>query len=151
MIEQIWINPEEGKDNVRVTEIELVAGSGIVGDHNFGKSQWNAQNVTFIESETIAQYNEEYNQTIALESTKRNIITSGDDLKSMVGHEFTIGDCRFKAVELCEPCSYLGDLLANETMTQAQVVKAFVHTGLRADFLVGGNVSAGMPFEVHPA
>jgi len=149
MIEQIWINPEIGIPNKRVTEIQVVAGSGIVGDHNFNKSQWIGQNITFIEREKILQYNKDYGQNIEMGATRRNIVTKGIDLNALVDKEFSIGDVRFKGVDLCEPCKDLGQALATDTITSPEVVKAFLTWGgLRANILQDGQLSVGMSFEV---
>ena len=152
MIEQIWIAREERIDTQRVTDIQVVAGSGIVGDRNFDKSKWLGQNITFIESETIVRFNKEFDQNIAFGATRRNVITKGIDLNSLVDKEFSIGGARFRGVELCEPCKYFGGLLENETVASEQVVKAFVHHGgLRADVIHSGNLSTGMSFDLNPS
>ena len=151
MIEQLWIAREEGIDTESVTDIQVVAGSGIIGDRNFDKSKWPGQNITFIESETIIRFNKENDQNISFGAIRRNVITKGVDLNSLVNKEFSIGVARFRGVELCEPCKYLGELLENETITCDQFVKAFVHCGgLRADVIHGGNLSTGMSFDLHP-
>ena len=75
MIEQIWIASEEGLDTQSVTDIRVIAGSGIIGDQNFGKSKWPGQNITFIESETILRFNTKYDQNISFGATRRNVIT----------------------------------------------------------------------------
>ncbi len=152
MIEELWIASEEGLDTESVADIQVVAGSGIVGDRNFDKSKWSGQNITFIESETIIRFNTEYNQNISYGAARRNVVTKGIDLNSLVDKEFSIGDARFRGVELCEPCNYLGELLENKTISCDQVVKAFVHCGgLRADVIHGGNLSTGMSIELNPA
>ena len=68
----------------------------------------------------------------------------------MVGKEFSIGNVRFKGVELCEPCATLGKLLGNDTLAAKDVVKAFVHkSGLRADVLSDGEIQYGMSITVN--
>ena len=60
-----------------------------------------------------------------------------------------IGDVRFYGVELCEPCAFLGQLLANDSLSAPQVVKAWLHRGgLRANVLSTGILKKGMPFIV---
>ena len=148
MIEEIYIAKESKKEQIKVTEIQLVAGSGIVGDRNFGESRWPGQNITFIESEEIESFNEVYGQNISMEATRRNVITKGVRLNELVGKKFTIGGIKFLGVELCEPCSFLGELLENKTISKKNVVKNFVHKGgLRADILSNGNLSVGMPID----
>lgn len=47
-IERIFISTEAGGKQSEREQIELVVGSGIVGDRNFGLSKWPGQNLTFI-------------------------------------------------------------------------------------------------------
>ncbi len=148
MIEEIYIAKKRGSPQQRKHEVEVRSDLGIVGDRNFGKKVHPGQNVTFIEREEIDSYNAKYNQCIPLESTRRNIITKGVRLNDLVGKVFCVGNATFKGVELCEPCKFLGDQLANQGMSPAQVVKAFVSKGgLRADVLSDGVISIGMDLE----
>ena len=149
MIKTIFIAEKALGTQQQVETIEVVTGKGIVGDRNFDKAQWPGQNITFIESEEIDAFNRNFNQTIDLAATRRNVITQGIRLNDLVGKEFTIGTVRFKGVELCEPCETLGELLGNDTIAQKDVVKAFVHkSGLRADVLSDGVISIGMDFKL---
>jgi len=148
MIEEIYIASEEGLETQSVTDIQVVAGFGIVGDRNFNKSKWRGQNITFIESEVIIQFNKEYKQNFCYGDLRRNVITKGIDLNSLVNKQFSIGDARFLGIELCEPCNYLSKTIKNSTLSSKQIVKAFVHRGgLRADVIHGGSLSTGMAFE----
>lgn len=150
MIHTIFIAEHSLGKQVQVDKIELITGKGIVGDRNFDRAQWPGQNITFIEIEEIEAFNNNYQQRIQLADTRRNIITQGIRLNDLVGKIFTIGDVRFKGVELCEPCATLGKLLGNDTLAAKDVVKAFVHkSGLRADVLSGGEIQYGMSITVN--
>lgn len=150
MIHTIFIAEHSLGKQVQVDKIELITGKGIVGDRNFDRAQWPGQNITFIEIEEIEAFNNNYQQRIHLADTRRNIITQGIRLNDLVGKIFTIGDVRFKGVELCEPCATLGKLLGNDTLAAKDVVKAFVHkSGLRADVLSGGEIQYGMSITVN--
>lgn len=149
MIHTIFIAEHSLGKQVQVDKIELITGKGIVGDRNFDRAQWPGQNITFIEIEEIEAFNNNYQQRIQLADTRRNIITQGIRLNDLVGKEFSIGNVRFKGVELCEPCATLGKLLGNDTLAAKDVVKAFVHkSGLRADVLTDGEIHTGMRFDV---
>ena len=149
MILAIYVSGKKGEEQSAVSEVDVVAGCGIVGDRNFRKTRWSGQNITFIESEEIDKYNRNYSQDIPLDATRRNIITKGVRLNSLVGREFSVGTVRFRGVELCEPCSKLGKNLENQMITKKEVVKALVHKGgLKADILSGGKLAAGMVFAV---
>lgn len=150
MIHTIFIAEHSLGKQVQVDKIELITGKGIVGDRNFDRAQWPGQNITFIEIEEIEAFNNNYQQRIHLADTRRNIITQGIRLNDLVGKIFTIGDVRFKGVELCEPCATLGKLLGNDTLAAKDVVKAFVHkSGLRADVLSDGEIQYGMSITVN--
>ncbi|MDH4042520.1 MAG: sulfurase [Gammaproteobacteria bacterium] len=149
MIIAIHISARPGEALRSVPEVELVAGKGITGDRNFGKGKYPGQNVTFIAREAVARYNLDFGQSIAPESTRRNIVTEGVDLNSLVGREFSIGPVVLRGVELCLPCSRLGKLLENDSISRADVVRAFVTSGgLRADIISGGTLAVGMPFRL---
>lgn len=148
MIEALFIAKEHNTAQEQVESIELVEGKGIVGDRNFEQSKWPGQNLTFIEQEEIENYNREFQQDISISDTRRNIITKGVRLNDLVGKTFQIGTVKLIGVELCEPCATLGSALENETIKNADVVKAFLHKGgLRADVLTSGVISVGMSID----
>jgi MOSC domain-containing protein YiiM len=148
MIKAIFTASENLGGQRQVPAIDLVAGKGIKGDRNFDRSQWPGQNITFIELEEINAFNQRFSQQISLSDTRRNVITEGVRLNDLVGQIFRIGDVSFKGVELCEPCSTLGALLQNDSLSKKAVVKAFTHkAGLRADVLSDGQMSVGMQIE----
>ncbi|MBL4606272.1 MAG: hypothetical protein JKY01_00360 [Pseudomonadales bacterium] len=147
MIKTLFIAHQAGEKLRQVDSIEVVTGAGIVGDRNFKKSTWPGQNITFIAMEAIEAFNRDHCQTITPGATRRNVITKGVDLNSLVGKMFFIGAVRFRGVELCEPCKALGDQLANESISNSDVVKALINRGgLRADICSDGELSTGMPF-----
>lgn len=150
MIEAIFVSKKPRGALQKVNEVQVVLGSGITGDRNFNKSKWPGQNITLIEIESIEKYNSRYGQNIELGATRRNIITKGVDLNALVGQDFSIGEARFRGIELCEPCSVLGKLLENEHISRAEVVKAFLGCGgLRADIIGSGILSVGMHIVGH--
>lgn len=103
MIKSIHIARQTCGQQQAVAEIHLIAGRGILGDRNFDQRKWPGQNITFVEAEEIARYNETCGQAIAEHATRRNVVTEG---------------VRFRGVELCEPCAFLGKLLANADMAK---------------------------------
>ena len=148
MIKAIFVARENKWQQFQVDFADLVQGRGILGDRNFSKSKWPGQNITLIEIEEIESYNENFSQSIGLSDARRNIVTQGIRLNELVGKEFRFGEVVLKGVELCEPCSILGELLENEVMNKNDVVKAFLHkAGLRADVVSGGRIFVNMQFE----
>lgn len=144
-IEQLFIAARAEGEQQQCDSLELVAAQGIVGDRNFGLSKWPGQNITFIESEEIAAYNQNFNQSLNSSDCRRNVITQGIRLNDLVGKNFCIGKATFYGVELCEPCADLGERLHNANISKADVVKAFTHKGgLRADITSSGTIECGM-------
>lgn len=149
MIKSIYVAKERGGPQQAVPEIRLIAGRGILGDRNFDQGKWPGQNLTFVEAEEIARYNASYGQAVAEHATRRNVVTEGVRLNDLVEKEFSVGGVRFRGVELCEPCAFLGELLANAEIAKKDVVKAWVaRGGLRADVLSDGIIEVGMRFDL---
>ena len=149
MIVSIYLSTASGEAPHAPSRALVTEGAGIVGDRNFGKTQYPGQNVTFIAAEAVAKYNQDHGQSIEPQATRRNIITAGIELNSLVGKDFSIGSAKFRGVELCTPCASLGELLKNEDISSPEVVKAFLSSGgLRADVVASGEISVGMSFSV---
>ena len=149
MIKALFITENSGEALQPCNQVQVVAGAGIVGDRNFKKEQWPGQNITFVASEAIEKFNNDYQQSISLDTLRRNIVTEGVNLNALVGKKFSVGEVRLIGVELCEPCKDLGLRLENEKLSGADIVKAFLHSGgLRADILSDGVLSVGMPVVV---
>jgi hypothetical protein len=123
--------------------VELRAGRGIVGDRyfdgtgTFSASEKHGQQLTLIEAEVLDALQEQgLNLTPA--DARRNIVTRGIDLNSLVGEEFQVGTARCVGRRLCEPCSHL------QRLTGAALLRPMVHRGgLRADILESGVVEVG--------
>jgi MOSC domain-containing protein YiiM len=72
------------------------------------------------------------------DETRRNIITSGVDLNSLVGQRFTVGTAGLIGRRLCEPCRHLQELVGRP------VIRPLIHKGgLRADILLDGVIELG--------
>ncbi|MEZ5498414.1 MAG: MOSC domain-containing protein [Steroidobacteraceae bacterium] len=148
-VERICIARAPGGDLVELESVELVAGQGIVGDRYFGRRVEPGQNLTLVAAEQILAINAEYGTTYDLLATRRNLVTRGVDLNTLIGKEFSVGAARLIGVELCEPCATLGKRLAGSGRPPARVVKQFLHrAGLRADIVAGGAIRRGDPLSI---
>jgi len=146
MIQAIFIAPEPKAQQHSVTQIDVIAHQGIIGDRNYEQHRWQGQNITLIEIEHINAFNQQYQQKIAIEDTRRNIITKGISLNELVGQEFSIGPVRLLGTERCEPCHTLSQQLATDTVSAQHVLKAFTaKAGIRATLLTSGTITVGMP------
>lgn len=144
VIERIFISPARGAPQVECDRITVQAGLGPVGDRNFGVSAHPGQNLTLVEAEEIERFCAQYGQVTDLSITRRNLVTRGVRLNDLLNAEFTIGSVKLRGVELCEPCSILGNNLRNESLAPASVIKHWVgRGGLRVDVLTNGEIVRG--------
>ncbi|HEX5683659.1 MAG TPA: hypothetical protein VFY73_06440 [Ideonella sp.] len=143
-IEHIFLATESGGPQQACERICVLAGKGIEGDRYFDRHDEPGQNLTLIEAEEIEAFLNEHQRPIDLSVTHRNLVTRGVRLNELVGREFLVGEVRLRGVELCEPCMGMGQALAGDSLTPAQVVKRLVQRGgLRADVLSDGLIERG--------
>lgn len=93
---------------LEVDQIECVAGHGIRGDRFFDfKPDYKGQ-ITFFAWETFSELQRELEAPDARPAgTRRNVITEGADLPSLIGQEFEIQGVRFLGVEESKPCHWM--------------------------------------------
>ena len=122
-----------------VNSIEVVAGKGVVNDRHFKEHNHKKSQITLIEIEHIHYYNKTFGTSILPIQFRRNIITEGIRLNQLVGKEFFIGNVKLKGHDLCRPCKYLQNKLAQDNF-----IKEFLHKGgLRCEILFSGKISVG--------
>ncbi len=119
---------------IECVEVRCVAGRGIEGDRFFDfKSNYKGQ-VTFFSAEVFADVCRELGVSGKSPGvTRRNIITAGADLNSLVGVEFEIQGVRFAGTAECSPCHWMNAVIAPgaEKLLHAR-------GGLRARILTDG-------------
>jgi len=134
----ITVCSDFGKDMIQLDSVEAIAGKGIVEDRYFKKNK-NTSNITLIEKENIDLFNKNSSCSISYQKFRRNIITKGIRLNSLVGREIFIGSVKIKVHELCQPCLKLQKLLG-----QNNFVKDMTHkSGIRCEILIGGKIGKG--------
>lgn len=132
---------------ISVEETEAVASRGLKGDHHFSArlSKSPGKNLTLIETEKIDAFVRATGLEFSPEDARRNIVTEGIDLNSLLGLEFHVGPVKVKAIELCEPCS----LLARRT--HRAVLWGLLHKGgLRCQIITGGLIRVGDKIAAYP-
>ena len=97
---------EAGKNPLdEVREIECVAGHGIRGDRFFDYKEDYKGQITFFSSEV---FHDVCRVLTAGEKSpgvaRRNVVTQGIDLNSLVGEEFLVQGIDFEGVCECRPC-----------------------------------------------
>ncbi len=98
---------------VECGEIHCVAGRGIVGDRFFDHKENYKGQITFFALEVFVDVCRELGvrgQSPCV--LRRNVITAGVDLNSLIGEEFVLQGLRFAGVEECRPCYWMDQALA---------------------------------------
>jgi MOSC domain-containing protein YiiM len=143
-LEELWLAPEAAAPMHRVPSARLLAGAGLEGDrYARGGGTWarypaTEKQVTLIDRADVAAVAAEAGVPLRPGDTRRNLVTSGIDLTSLVGRWFTVGDALLFGMKRCPPCAHL------ERLTGARLVKAMVHRGgINAAVFVGAEIAAG--------
>ena len=141
----IFVAPEGGQTLSEIPETRAVPGRGLAGDRYFDKKgtysarPGSGREVTLIESEALIAAKGDYAIDFAPGSHRRNLVTRGVALNHLVGQEFTVGTARLRGTRLCEPCTYLGELLHEPRSKLALVHRG----GLRCDIVSEGVIKTG--------
>lgn len=126
---------------IEVNEIECVSGRGVRGDRFFDyKPDYKGQ-ITFLSSEVFAEVCNLVGADKTAGAARRNVVTSGIDLNSLIGRTFTVQGVEFEGVCECKPCYWMDSAIgpgAEEAMRG--------RGGLRARILNDGilRVSTGI-------
>ncbi len=144
-ITAIFVAPMRHAELMAVEAVQLKAGKGIVGDRFFGfRPKHTGLNLTLIEAEVIEEFNKNHEQTMDFKVSRRNFVTRGIQLNTLVGKTFRVGETLCKGIELCEPCSLLAKQLPKASLSQTEIIRALTHKGgLRAEVLFDGIVRIG--------
>jgi hypothetical protein len=119
---------------IAVPEVECVAGQGLCGDRFFGFKENYKGQVTFFSAEVIDTVCDRFGvRDKSPGVTRRNVITRGTDLNSLVGKRFILQGIEFEGVAECSPCHWMNDAIAPGA-------EAALHGrgGLRARILTAG-------------
>ena len=122
-----------------VKELECVAGHGIRGDRFFDyKSDYKGQ-ITFFSSEVFADVCRAVGVNAKSPgAARRNVITEGVDLNTLIGKRFSVQGVEFEGVCECSPCYWMDRAIAPGA---EEALKG--RGGLRARILTDGVLRAG--------
>ena len=141
---EIWTAPEAAAPMVRSTTVQAVAGVGLVGDrYARGGGTWASypvqeKQVTLIDADEVAAVAADVGVPLTPGLTRRNVVTRGIALPSLVGQYFTVGEVLLFGTKRCPPCTHL------ERLTGWRLVKALAaRGGVNAAVFGGGTVSEG--------
>jgi MOSC domain-containing protein YiiM len=130
---------------VSVSAALAVPGRGLEGDRYFGGcGTWSYEHrlwseLTLVESEAL----EAAGLFISPGEARRNVVTAGVSLPSLIGRRFWIGEVEAFGERSCDPCKHL-DRLTGQAAKAALAGRG----GLRAQILSRGTMAVGDPVVV---
>jgi len=145
----IHISPHADSPMGRVETAEAVPGRGLAGDRYFeGTGHWSRpglwSEVTLVASEDLeAAAAALGTDRIDPAHTRRNLLTTGIDLSTLIGRTFQVGEVTFEGVRSCDPCGYIEGRAEVEGLKEALANRG----GLRARIVEGGTLRPG-PIEL---
>ena len=141
---EIWRTPTAAAPMQRAPSARLLVGRGLEGDrYALGGGTWAQypdleKQLTLVDAADVAAVASEVGVPLAPGDTRRNLVTTGIDLPSLVGRWFAVGDALLFGAKRCPPCTHL------ERLTGARLVKAMVHRGgVNAGVFVGAEIAEG--------
>ncbi|TVR49754.1 MAG: molybdenum cofactor biosysynthesis protein [Puniceicoccaceae bacterium] len=128
---------------VEVAEAECIAGRGICGDRFFDyKPDYKGQ-ITFFSWEVLNDLWAALGIPPELHNpaaTRRNVLTTGLDLNTLIGRDFEIDGIQFLGTEECRPCYWMNEAIHHEAEAWMRG-----RGGLRAKILTDGLLRATHP------
>ena len=122
---------------VEVESVECMAGRGLVGDRFFDfKDNYKGQ-ITFFSAEVFEDVCTKIGATGKHPGlTRRNAITRGVDLNTLIGMEFEVQGVRLLGVSECSPCYWMDQAIGPGAEAAMKG-----RGGLRARILTGGRIA----------
>jgi MOSC domain-containing protein YiiM len=143
-LREIWRTPAAAAPMQRVPAATLVVGIGLDGDrYALGGGTWAQypqleKQLTLIDADDVAAVARETGSALLPGQTRRNLVTTGIELPSLVGGWFAVGETLLFGAKRCPPCTHL------ERLTGIRLVKAMVHRGgINAAVFAGGRIREG--------
>lgn len=143
MVTGIYLSAEAAGVPRSVPSARAVAGRGLEGDRYFtGQGTWSYERrlwseLTLIEAEALEAAAA---SGVHLEpaGARRNVVTAGVELGSLIGRRFSIGGVELVGERPCDPCRHL-DRLTGQAVKTALAGRG----GLRASIVTGGMLRVG--------
>ena len=127
----------DGDNTFYINQAILNKNKGIINDRYYENFKNTYEQVTFIESEKIDDFNKKIKKNLDYKDFRRNIITSGIDLNKTLNKKIQINNVVFKVHELCQPCKYLQNKLEVSNLVKLLAFKS----GVRAEIINSGVIS----------
>jgi len=101
---------------LEVPEAECVAGYGLKGDRFYGYRPDYKGQITFFAAEIVEAVRREFSvPELSPAAFRRNVITEGVDLNSLIGQKFTLQGVELEGTEECRPCQWMDEAVAPKT------------------------------------
>ena len=134
---KIGFTKDHNKEIIETSEIDLIAGKGIVNDRHFKDYNDPFNQLSIIEGENIEEYNLKNKLNIPYLNFRRNIVTRGIKLNDLIGKKISIGSVKFEVLDLCRPCRLLSEKLGRN-----DIIKEFLRKGgVRCQIINDGKIS----------
>jgi MOSC domain-containing protein YiiM len=135
----IFIAPGEGAPIVSLERVQAVAGRGLAGDRYYLRDGATpAQEITLIEAESLEAAGRDQGLDLAPGEHRRNIVTSGVELETLLGTRFMVGAAEVEAIRQNPPCRYLQDLTGKSVLEGLRD-----GGGIRGRIVTTGEISLG--------
>ena len=135
----------------RQPAVQARSGCGIVGDRHYRRGNAPEQQITLIEWEQVRAFCARHGAEVDPATLRRNVLTEGVALNDLPGHRFQVGAVLLRGVELCEPCTVVGHLLARPGLAPRDVIRSLLgRGGLRAEILGTGVIREGDRIDIDP-
>ena len=134
---KIGFTKDHNKEIIETSEIDLIAGKGIVNDRHFKDYNDPLNQLSIIEGENIDEYNLKSKLNIPYLEFRRNIVTRGIKLNELIGKKISIGSVKIEVLDLCRPCRHL-----SEKLVRNDIIKEFLRKGgVRCQIMNDGKIS----------
>lgn len=98
---------------IEVDQVECVAGYGLKGDRFYGYRPDYKGQVTFFAAEIYDAVRREFKvPDLSPAAFRRNVITEGIDLNTLIGKKFTLQGVELQGMEECRPCHWMEGAVA---------------------------------------
>jgi MOSC domain-containing protein YiiM len=145
-VENIFITKTRREQPHEIEAAKLEAGKGIVGDRYHERAleflavgdQVPPNHISVISKEELAGFLERNNAEIDYADFRRNVLTSGIDLRELIGRQFKLGSALCQGIEDCDPCVFLAATVHRSVLPEMKE-----KAGLRAIILEDGDLKIG--------
>ncbi|MCA9085428.1 MAG: MOSC domain-containing protein [Planctomycetaceae bacterium] len=144
-VEWLGIASSRRAEMTAMTQVELVAGEGIVGEHHRRKAGVSRRQVTLIQHEHLSVVASLLKREAVLAAElRRNVVVSGINLAAVKKLFIQVGTSVLEVTGNCPPCSRM-----EENLGSGGYAAMIGHGGITAIVLESGFICLGDEVRVH--